>query len=100
MKQADVETINAVYYCLKSDVPIDDELIKKFGDAVNNFNEIINKQKQKYNDNADYYRQRTKQWRIDNKEKNAEYQKEYMKRDYVKERMAKKKREKRKEAER
>ena len=100
MKQADVETINEIFRCLKNDTPIDNALFDKFAVAVDNINSTRAKQKQRYSENADVYRQRTKQWRKDNPEAKANYQKEYNKRDYVKKYYADYRKKKRKEAER
>ncbi|MCI8403345.1 MAG: hypothetical protein HFE49_00415 [Clostridia bacterium] len=88
MKIKDIETVNEVFECLKNGVEISPDLFDRFSVAVDNFNTAIAKQKQNYYENADTFRARSKQWRRDNAERKAAYQKEYMQRDYVKERNA------------
>lgn len=100
MKQLDIEALNEVYENLKNGIPIDEHLFKRFEIAVNNVNGAHTKQKQRYSENADMYRQRTKKWREENPERKAEYQREYSKRDYVREKYANKRAKKRREAER
>lgn len=100
MKLSDIEALNEVYSNIKNGDPIDEDLFCKFEAAIKNTNEALAKQKQRYSENADMYRQRSKQWREDNHERKADYQREYTKRDYVKKKAAEKKKKKRGEAER
>lgn len=84
MKEKDVEIINEVYRALVQGTPLDRALFDRFSTAVQNLNAEIARRKKRYSDNAELFRERTKQWRKDNPERKAAYQKAYMKRDYAK----------------
>lgn len=84
MKEKDVKIINEVYQHLAQGIPLDQPLFERFTAAVENLNAEIAQRKQRYNDNAELFRERTKQWRKDNPDRKAAYQIAYRKRDYVK----------------
>lgn len=87
MKEKDLQAVNELYDYLKDTNLVDEALFSRFEVAVANFNVEIQKRKDRYNANPELYRNRTKQWRVDNADRKASYQKEYVQRDYVKEKI-------------
>ena len=87
MKEKDLQAVNELYDYLKDTNLVDEALFSRFEVAVANFNAEIQKRKDRYNANPELYRNRTKQWRVDNADRKASYQKEYVQRDYVKEKI-------------
>lgn len=87
MKEKDLQAVNELYDYLKDTNLVDDALFSRFEVAVANFNTEVQKRKERYNSNPELYRNRTKQWRVDNADRKASYQKEYVQRDYVKEKI-------------
>ena len=87
MKEKDLQTVNELYDYLKNTDLVDEALFSRFEIAVTNFNAEVQKRKDRYNANPELYRNRTKQWRVDNADRRASYQKEYVQRDYVKEKI-------------
>ncbi len=87
MKEKDLQAVNELYDYLKDTNLVDGSLFGRFEVAVANFNVEIQKRKDRYNANPELYRNRTKQWRADNADRKASYQKEYVQRDYVKEKI-------------
>ena len=87
MKEKDLQAVNELYDYLKNTDLVDEALFSRFEIAVTNFNAEVQKRKDRYNANPELYRNRTKQWRVDNADRKASYQKEYVQRDYVKEKI-------------
>jgi len=87
MKEKDLQAVNELYDYLKNTDLVDEALFSRFEIAVTNFNAEVQKRKDRYNANPELYRNRTKQWRVDNADRKTSYQKEYVQRDYVKEKI-------------
>lgn len=83
MKEIDVKIITEVLRCMQDEIFVNDEQMKDFAIAVENLNAEILRRKERYKNNIDVYRQRTREWKKNNVEKINAYQKEYVKRDYV-----------------
>ena len=79
MKEKDLQAVNELYDYLKDTNLVDEALFSRFEVAVANFNAEIQKRKDRYNANPELYRNRTKQWRVDNADRKASYQKSMFK---------------------
>ena len=77
MKTKDVAALDQVLWCLQNNMPVDSELLDDFRCAVINCRAALEKQKRHYQDHAQYYREKTREWAQNNPEKVRKYQKDY-----------------------
>jgi len=77
MKTKDVDTLNQVLLCLQEQSPIESDLLEDFSAAVSNCTMALEKQKQRYQDNALYHRQKTREWVKNHPERVRKHQQEY-----------------------
>jgi hypothetical protein len=80
MRTSDVETLNKVPAALGAFLPINELALYNEYEAVCKFLTDKNtKEKQAYQDKAEYHREVTRKWRRDNVERSRAYQREYHK---------------------
>ena len=78
MRNSDIETMGKIVFALGKYLPETEfELFKEYLNVYERLKAKNDKEKQSYQDKAEYHRETTRQWRQDNKERHYEYQKKY-----------------------
>ena len=84
MKDEQIVTLEKLAEELKDSPFIKHELYAEFLSILEEIKIKKAKQKQNYEKNSEYHREKTRKWRVDNKEKHLKYQKEWRKKKRTK----------------
>jgi len=90
MKNSDIEVLGKVAFLLGKYLPTAEyDLFKEYLRIYEWLKTKNDKEKQRYNDKAEYHREATKKWRQENADKNRDYQRNYNKNKRIEENRAK-----------
>ncbi len=90
MKNTYVETLGKVAFALEKHLPIAEyELFMEYLGVYEALKAKNDREKQNYQEKAEYYREATRKWRQDNKERHEAYQKSWHERRRAKRNQAK-----------
>lgn len=78
MRNADIKTLEKVMDALENHLPCKEiKLLTDFAELYARLKAVNDREKQNYQNNAEYYRDKVKRWKVANPEKQPQYSKEY-----------------------